>query len=153
MSDDSLIASKYCRDYLQSPVDDLYSFYYTMQWAAVFHNQEFAAKDKDIPFELKILREKLLGTQSNRSFATTQITAPSSLTPLEYGLVLTQCQPLLRAWNLKLQGLKEDWKKCHSKLWGQATKAEIYKHLFSTFAIRGVAILGDLVHKHAKDMD
>ena len=55
MSDDILTASQYSLDYLQSPVDDLFSFYYTMQWAAVFHDQEFAARD--IPFHLKILRE------------------------------------------------------------------------------------------------
>jgi len=44
MSDDILTASDDNHEYLQSPVDDLFSFYYTMQWAAVFHNQEFATK-------------------------------------------------------------------------------------------------------------
>ena len=53
MSDDVLTAAEYRSDYLQSPVDDLFFFYYTMQWAAVFHDQEFAAED--IPFDLKIL--------------------------------------------------------------------------------------------------
>jgi len=40
-----LTASEYGDDYRQSPVDDLYSF---MQWAAVFHDQDLAAKD--VPF-------------------------------------------------------------------------------------------------------
>ena len=153
MSDDSLIASKYRRDYLQSPVDDLYSFYYTMQWAAVFHNQEFAAKEKDIPFELKILRENLLGTQSDRSFVTTEIVDPSRLRPRECGSVVSNCQPVLRAWYMELRGLRDDWKDCLYELEGQETKAEIYKHLFSTFAVRGVATLAELVHKYTKDMD
>ena len=151
MSDDILTAAEYGRDYLQSPVDDLYSFYYTMQWAAVFHDQEFAAED--IPFELKILREKLLGTQMDRSFATSKITAPLSRTPLEYGSVLSTCQPVLRAWYLELQNLEVDWNTCQSKLRGQKTKAEIYISLFSTFALKGVAALAELVHKHTKDMD
>ena len=58
MSDDVLTAAEYRSDYLQSPVDDLFSFYYTMQWAAVFHDQEFAAEV--IPFDLKILWGNLL---------------------------------------------------------------------------------------------
>jgi hypothetical protein len=146
-----LTAAEHRRDYLQSPVDDLFSFYYTLQWAAVFHDGEFDGKD--IPFELKLSREKLLGTQDNRSFATTEITTPPSLTPLEYGSVLTQCQPVLRAWYLELQGLKLGWKKCHYELRGQETKAEIYISLFSTFALRGVAALAEIVHKHIKNMD
>ena len=68
MSDDILVVAEYSRHYLQSPVDDLYSFYYKMQWAAVYHDHEFAAKD--IPFELKLLRKRLVGTQDNGSFAT-----------------------------------------------------------------------------------
>jgi hypothetical protein len=115
-----LIAGEYGDDYLQSPVDDLYSFYHTMQWAAVFHDQGFAAKD--VPIKLKRLRQNFLGDQKDRSFATNEITAPSSLTASEYGSVLTNCQPLLRAWYLELQSLKEDWKKCQSKLQGQETK-------------------------------
>ena len=37
MSDDILTAAEDGLDYLQSPLDDLFSFYYTLQWAAVFH--------------------------------------------------------------------------------------------------------------------
>ena len=148
MSDDSLIASEHRRDYLQSPVDDLYSFYYTMQWAAVFHDQEFAAKE--ISFDLKFLRESLLGTQNDRLYVTSQI---SDSPPLECGSVVSNCHPMLRAWYMQLQGLRADWKGCLSKLKGRETKAEIYKHLFSTFAVRGVATLAELVHKYTKDMD
>ena len=151
MSDDMLTAAEDFLDYLQSPLDDLYSFYYTMQWAAVLHDKEFA--DKDIPYGLKKLRQKLSATQMDRLFVTHQITAPSSISPLEYGSVLTQCQPVLRAWYWKLQGIKEDWEKCQSKLSGQETNAEIYIPLFSAFALRGVATLGELVYNLTKDMD
>ena len=153
MSDDLLIAVEYRRDYLQSPVDDLYSFYHTLQWAAVFHNQEFAAKDIPIPSYLEELREKLMGNQDNRLFTTSTITALSPLEPCEYGSVLVNCQPILRAWNAELQVLLADWKKCQRELKGQDTKAEIYIPLFLTFAVRGVATLAELVHKYTKDMD
>ena len=151
MSDDMLTAAEYHLEYLQSPVDDLYSFYYTMQWAAVLHDKEFA--HKNIPFELKILRGNISGTRKDRSFATHEITYPSSISPLKYGSVLTQCQPVLRAWYWKLQGIKEDGEKCLSKLPGPETKAEIYIPLFSTFALRDVTILAELVHEYIKDID
>ena len=151
MSDDILIAAEYCRDYLQSPVDDLYSFYYSMQWAAAFHDQELGAKD--IPFELKTFRDDLLGDRKDRLFATFQITGPSSLSPLEYGSVLTQCHPVLRAWYWKLQGIRDDWKKNQSKVQEQEKNTEIYIPLFSAFALRGVATLAELVYEYTKEMD
>jgi hypothetical protein len=137
-------------DYLQSPVDDLLSYYYTLQWAAVFHDREFAATD--VPHGLEILREQLLGPQVERLFATIKITAPSSIRPYEFDSVVTQCRPVLRAWNSELQVLRDDWEKCQYKLEGQETKAEIYIPLFLTFAVRGVATLAELVNQYTKDM-
>ena len=151
MSDGLLIAATYSRDYLQSPVDDLYSFYHTLQWAAIFHNQEFVAKK--VPFELQLLRKSLLGDQNSRSFATSKITALLPLTPLKYGSVLAICQPVLRAWDLELQRLEIDWTNCQLALERQKTVAEIYVSLFTTFAVRGVAALAELVHIYTKDMD
>ena len=89
MSDDILKAGEYGDDYLQSPVDHLYSYYYTMQWAAVFHDQGLAAEDA--PIKLKRLREDLLGARKDRLFATTKITSLLSLRPHEYGSVLARC--------------------------------------------------------------
>ena len=151
MSDDILTAAELRRNYLQSPVDDLYSFYYTMQWAAAFHDQEFAAID--IPADLKFLRNNLLGIYMIRSFATTQITDPSPLSPLHYGSFLTQCQPVLRDWYLELRGIRADWIECQSKLHGQDLDAKVYISLFSTFALRGVATLAEIVYKHTRDME
>ena len=122
-----------------------------MQWAAVFHDREFA--DKDIPYGLQKLREKLLGTQMDRSFVTTEITDPLLLRPREYGQVIAKCQPLLRAWYSELQVLRADWKSCQLELEEQETRADIYIPLFSAFALRGVATLAELVYKYTKDMD
>ena len=151
MSDEILTAAELPRIYLQSPVDDLFSFYYTMQWAAVFHDQEFAATD--IPSELEYLRKKLLGIRDNRLVATIDITAPSPLSPLRYGSFLTQCQPVLRDWYLELRGIRADWIECQSKLHGQDLDAKVYISLFSTFALRGVATLAEIVYKHTRDME
>ena len=153
MSDGLLDAAKYCCDYLQSPIDDLYSFYNTLQWAVVFHNQEFADKDNLVPPYLNGLRENLLGDQSNRSFATSKITNRLPLRPHVCGSVVANCRPLLRAWISELQDLESDWMECQYALERQKTVAEIYVSLFTTFAVRGVAALAELVHIYTKDMD
>ena len=151
MSDGLLKAAKHCREYLQSPVDDLYSFYHTLQWAAVFHNQEFDDKNIPVPPYLKGLRENLLG--NSRSSTTREITALLPLRPHKYGSVLANCQPMLRAWDLELQRLQVDWMDCELELEGQETKSEIYIALFTTFAVRGVAALAELVHIYTKNID
>ena len=151
MSDGLLDAAKYCCDYLQSPVDDLYSFYHTLQWAAVFHNREFADKDIPVPPYLKGLRENLLGDY--RSSTTLKITNRLPLRPHVCGSVVANCRPLLRAWNLELENLGADWMECQYALEEQKSKAEIYIPLFLTIATRGVAVLAELVHKYTKDMD
>ena len=148
MSDDILTTEN---NYLQSPVDDLFSFYYTMQWAIVFHDREFSTKD--VPSKLKKLRQHLLGNQYERLFTTTQFTSGSPLRPREYGSVVAKCQPLLRAWNSELEALRVDWINCQYELEGQEIKAEIYIPLFLTLAVRGVATLVELVYKYTKDMD
>ena len=151
MSDDILEAAEGGSDYLQSPIDELFSFYYTMQWAALFHEQEIGAND--IPIKLKRLREKFL--ENNRLSGTTEIINKITLwTPRhEYGPFLASCQPVLRAWYLELQDLSRLWRDCEYELNGQEMKAEIYLPLFLTFAVRGVAILAELVHEHTKNMD
>ena len=151
MSDDILNAAENMDEYLQSPIDDLYSFYYTMQWAAAFHDQEFTSKD--VPKKLKCLRENLLGTYKDRLYATIEITDPSPLSPLDYGSFLTQCEPVLGAWYLQLRVIKADWKKCQSKLHGKDFDAKVYISLFWTFALRGVATLAEVVYEHTRDME
>jgi hypothetical protein len=95
MSDDILSAAERGRDYLQSPLDDLFSFSYTMQWAGAFQDQVFVGKD--ISFELEIWCENLLRDRKDRLDTTNQIIL-SLLTPLEYGSVLADCKPMLRDW-------------------------------------------------------
>ena len=151
MSDDMLSAAEDSLDYLQSPLDDLFSFYYTMQWAAVFHDRDFAAKD--IPYGLKKLRENLLGDRRDRLVTTSLIIDPLPLRPLEYGSILANCQPVLRAWYSELRNLRVDWKVLQFELEGQEINAEIYIPLFSMFALGGVASFAEVVYKHTKDMD
>ena len=48
-------------DYLRSPIDDLWTFYYAAQWAAAYNSNEFPKGD-DIPPQLKELQNELWGS-------------------------------------------------------------------------------------------
>lgn len=64
MSGDILTMGEYGRDYLQSPVqvDDLFSYYYAMQWVAVFCEQVFVAKRR--PFRSQNIARELFGNSN-----------------------------------------------------------------------------------------
>lgn len=119
MSDDLLITSNYPnRPFLQSPMDDFFSFYYVAQWAAVFNEKEFPnAGSLSIPFGLKLLRHQLLqGDRDARSSATTQIQGVP-LEEHECGRFLAACQPFLKHWLRYLKEINEDfWYRKHKQL-------------------------------------
>ena len=153
MSDGLLRATELDLSYLQSPVDDLFSLYYTIQWAAIFHNRGFAT-DKDIPILLRALREDISGDQRARALATNQIVNSRELDVEEYGLFVVNCHPFLRDWYSSLRALLDEWKKCQSELKKSKVKhaGSFYTSLFSTFAVQGVAQLAALVYKHTQSM-
>jgi hypothetical protein len=151
MSDDLLRATELNLSYLQSPVDELFSLYYTMQWAAVFHNREFAT-GKDIPILLRAVREDISGDQRARS--TNQIVNPGVLRECDYGHFLADCHPFLQDWYSSLCVLLSEWKEWRYKIDNLEVKNtdSFYTSLFSTFAVQGVAQLAALVYKHTQSM-
>ena len=148
MSDDLLRATELDVSYLQCPVDDLYSLYYTMQWAAVFHNREFTT-GKDVPSYLRVLREDISGDQRARTATTHTITYAKALGVDKYGQFLADCHPFLRAWYLSLQDLLHNWTQIQSKLEksGMKESGRVYPYLFLVLAVEGVAQLAELVDK------
>jgi hypothetical protein len=145
MSDDLLLATELGDPYLQSPVDDLFSLYYTMQWAAVFHHRGPAA-GKDTPPRLHALRKDVSGPRRDR--ATNVITRSEELDLRKYGQFLVDCHPFMRDWYSSLLSLSNIWKKFESRLEGQEDSAWVYPSLFSIFAVQGVAQLAELVQKY-----
>jgi hypothetical protein len=146
MSDDLLEATELGDPYLQSPVDDLFSLYYTMQWAAVFHHREFA-DDKDIPPRLRALRKEVSGSTPLRNSATHRITVPEKLDSRQYGQFLVDCHPFMRDWHSSLMSLRDNWKESQFQLEGQDS-AGVYPSLFPIFAVQGVAQLAELVAQY-----
>ena len=151
MSDDLLRATELNLSYLQSPVDDLFSLYYTIQWVAIFHNREFAT-GKDMPILLRALREDISGDQ--RARATIQVVNSRVLDVDEFGQFVANCHPFLRDWYSSLRALLDEWKKCQSQLKKSKVKyaGSFYTSLFSSFAVQGVAQLAELVYQHTRSM-
>ena len=148
MSDELLEATELGVPYLQSPVDDLFSLYYTMQWAAVFHHREFA-DDKDIPPRLRALRKEVSGSTPLRNSATHRITVPEELDSRQYGQFLVDCHPFMRDWYSSLASLRNIWKKSQSRLELEGQdRPGVYPSLFPIFAVQGVAQLAELVEKY-----
>ena len=153
MSDALLRATEVDASYLQSPVDDLLSFYYTLQWAAVFHNGEFTT-GKDVPSYLRVLREDISGDQRARTTTTYTITTSVALEVDEYGQFLVDCHPFLRNWHSSLRDLVHKWTRTQSwfKKSGMKESGSMYPSLFLWLAVEGVAQLAELVDKHTSRM-
>ena len=151
MSDELLRAMELEVGYLQSPVDDLFSFYFTMQWAAAFNNTKFSNAET-IPLDLDWIRQGLSGSCAERSLATHKIIDPAKLKEDRYGQFLVGCHPFLRSWYSSLLGLNDEFQECHSQLQESNLESEndAYTALFLRFAVQGVAQLAQLVHSYLK---
>jgi len=145
MSDGLLKAIRLNKHYLQSPVDDLWSFYYVAQWAAVFNNTNFS-ESTPVPAELMELRRLIAGSEGDRLLCTREVTRPP-LDQTEYGQFLADCCPILREWDSILDRLTTDWKVAKVDL----TNGNLYEArypYFRNYTNRGVLELLQLVQKH-----
>jgi hypothetical protein len=149
MSKGLLKAATLHRPYLQSPVNDLWSFYYVAQWAAVFNKTKFSGTT-NVPATLTDLRLLIAGSSSDRALGTREVTDPG-LDRAEYGHFLADCSCVLREWEWTLRQLAADWKvaKVDELMRGIIYKA-CHPH-FRSFTNRGVLELLQLVQKYFPD--
>jgi hypothetical protein len=110
MSDDLLNAIRKDKARLQSPIDDLFSFYYVTQWAAVFNNREFTGnlRGQEVPFELSSLRSSLsegVGKRSNVVMAFHRLRMQAK----DYGEFLAQLKPFMAEWDNSLIAINSVW--------------------------------------------
>ena len=138
-------------DYLQSPVDDLWSFYYVAQWAAAYNGFQ---QDDDIPHGLKIFREKIRGSLHERDSATLHVLHSRIEDSSEYGTFLSECSTILRKWSIKLTELQLEWRKTLGNL--RQTQVEgnlygVYYPHFRELTDKGVLDLLELIAEHFFD--
>lgn len=125
--------------YLQSPMDDLSSFYYVGQWAAAYNN-EFGKNGSKI-HELRAL---LPAGRESREAATSSISKIVETDTSLYTPFLTRSAPFLRKWNSSLLKLRHTWTVIESQalaegLTGQGAH-DFFVPQFHQFALRGVLL-------------
>ncbi|KAJ3784708.1 hypothetical protein GGU10DRAFT_314422 [Lentinula aff. detonsa] len=115
----SMLLNPLNKNYVHSPVDDYYSFYFLTQWACAF--RDLSPEDKpEEPQHIQQLQSYLAGGLHTRSTATTTIN-DNHLQVEEYGAFLVQAQPFLQKWKSALASLGNEWqainasKRCNAK--------------------------------------
>lgn len=115
--------------YLQSPMDDFFSFYFVTQWAAVFNNHEFNKPQRNLPKDLREFREKLFTDGDIRDSVTSSI-QNINLTPVKYGQFLSKCGPFLSEWYGNLHRANNRWTPRLEDLQSSANPPEVCTDMF-----------------------
>ena len=134
-------------EHLQSPVDDLWSFYYVAQWAAAFNCSQFP-RDDDIPPKWKKLQDRLDGPLDNRNAASME---HGFITEAKHGRFMFRCEELLAEWYRMMGQLESDYMRRFEELDQKEIEENSYKiyyPLFREFTDRGVLEYLGLVAKH-----
>ncbi|KAJ3730942.1 hypothetical protein DFJ43DRAFT_1082134 [Lentinula guzmanii] len=121
-------------NYVHSPVDDYYSFYFLTQWACAFHDLSPEEKPTS-PQYLTDLRMRLAGHVSDRDAATRTITGASNLIAEEYGAFLPQAQQFLRDWDKSFTWINE---------WGNLARSQVFRNATSFLEIAERGLLSFL---------
>jgi hypothetical protein len=133
MSTDLLNALIDEEPYLQTPIDDLWSFYYVGQWAATYNNESLDTK------KILRLRKNLVGTLNDREAATIKVTSRRGLKASDYGTFLANSQSVLAPWYSQLEELSIAWEKDTGDLKPETEdRYEVYYTLFKEYTKRGV---------------
>lgn len=149
MSSGLLRSIRVSEPYLHSPVDDLESFYYTMQWAAVNNNGSASGKHKTENIEA--LRVNLRDTADRRFQTTLSIhrIRPDNKQDIEkFGPFLTKLQPVFKEWYPSILALVQSWKTVKDGVEGADDVSQYYIRHALVFAYRGVSDYMEIVHKY-----
>ncbi|KAJ7639177.1 hypothetical protein FB45DRAFT_904903 [Roridomyces roridus] len=137
MSPAAIISLERNTPHLRSPTDDLYSFFYLAQWAAVFHPSA-----DHLPF-VKGLRDDISGP--GRSDGTNEIKQLTYLNPdLRYGLFLNFLGPVFKDWLNELDTLAVNFDVTTR---GESDVKKLRAAFFAS-AYQGVADLIEVICKH-----
>ncbi|KAJ3915809.1 hypothetical protein F5877DRAFT_81494 [Lentinula edodes] len=140
------------KTYVRSAVDDLSSFYYVGQWAAVFNPSHRSDMLKD-------LRSCIAGPSTWRESATFRIT--SRLSPKlssdrrDYGLFLQCCQPMLAEWQNSIISLTHQFLQVTEELTAHSdgkTDPDTHRSLFLSFAYHGVADFAQILERNGASL-
>lgn len=113
--------------YMQSPVDDMESMFWTMVWAATFNIKHSLPTDRE-----NVLKAKLRGNLDARTGAEKLLIGIKSNG--NYNPILSAIAPLLRDWSGSLEKMTSEW----MSDWEAVETATDKSLLFHRYAYRGV---------------
>ena len=151
MSDALLNTLDIPKDHLHSPIDDLDSFFFTMQWAAAF-NDGASGKRHDTR-EIQHFRDMISGRDRAKATIMVRDTLdPDRRSTLEeYGSFFTCSLSVLAPWIQKLVDLRRAWRRSIMNKVEDLDDEEKEKFLRSSFLVwgyRGVAEYLELVYEN-----
>jgi len=128
MSRGLILAACENEPYLQSPVDDLFSYFFVSLWAVIYHREDSLGA----PAGLTRLRESLIRSTDSRTAATSDVASHTKLKVDRYGQFLVSCQPFLKEWYDKLDMLRAKWMELLDSDPSKDTLAESFCDLYET---------------------
>ena len=125
--------------YLQSPVDDMHSLFWTALWCVLFNTKDRGHTSKEERW-----RNELRGSRQDRDSAMNDILKWG--TGKEYSPMLRIMTPLFVQWHSLLDNLDRDWRPA----WKSVDQGEADEKLlvFHDFAFRGILGLAKLIAEH-----
>jgi len=153
MSSGLLRSIRLSEKYLHSPVDDLESFYYTMQWAGVHNDGSRTGKHETD--DLEDLRTKLASSADDRFQASLSIhrIRPNNREDVQkFSAFIAKLQPVLKEWYPQILALVHSWRTVKDGVDGTNDVSRYYTRHALAFAYRGVADYLKIVHKHRESL-
>ncbi|KAJ7727972.1 hypothetical protein B0H16DRAFT_1894329 [Mycena metata] len=125
--------------YIQSPADDVQSFFWVMLWAVLFNNMDQKRCPREVAW-----RAEMEGADVRAKGDFTARLNREEFDPefsgVKYSAVGVQLFPLLQAWWRKQRELEADWGKVlrEAKRISPESHARFHLHHYHWFALRGV---------------
>ena len=154
MSSGLLRSARLSELYLHSPVDDLESFYYTMQRVAAYHRDSGTGEHK-IDKLKAIIQGGLSGSVDDRfqaSLAVHKIRPNDKEDVQKFGVFLTKIQPVLKEWYPLIFGLARSWRTVNDGIVDGDVVSRYYIRNALVFAYRGVADYLKIVRKRRESL-
>lgn len=149
MSSGLLRSLRVSEPYLHSPVDDLESFYFTMQWAAACNDGSDSGKHETASIEA--LRAGLSSSSDKRFLASRaihRIRIDNEEDVEMFGTFLAKLQPVLKEWYPSILGLIQSWRTVKDGVGEVDDVSGYYIRHALVFAYRGVSDYLKIVHKY-----
>ncbi|RPD56209.1 hypothetical protein L226DRAFT_615734 [Lentinus tigrinus ALCF2SS1-7] len=129
------------RPYVQSPVDDLFSFWYTVLWATLFNPDALKDVDDRTLVEVNDWRKDIAGTMAERESAVRYLTI-EDFSSSAHSVLLKAMVPLLVKWDTSLAQLRTQFLRAFNACEEPCQKLLV----FHRFAYEGVADYAELLY-------